>query len=93
MLDRNFLLAGDDCDPNIEQTGLKSYYFIVLNSNNLASKVVGYVNKEIKLALHRQEYMASGVKFIIPLGINNIKPEVGPPELSWTPDLGPLAKV
>jgi hypothetical protein len=81
MLDRKFLLAGDDWDPSIEQTVLKSDYFLVLNSNNLASKAIGYVNKEIKLALHRQEYMASGIKFIIPLGIDNIKPEVGPPEL------------
>jgi SIR2-like protein/TIR domain-containing protein len=76
-LDSSLLQGGDDWNAELEEKLQSSDYFLVLNSQNLASKQVGYVNKEITLALDRQRYRQSGIRFIIPLQVGEITTETG----------------
>ncbi len=50
-------------------------YLVVIQSENLVKKVVGYVNVEIRLAIERQEMIRpdSGIHFIIPVRIDDSK--------------------
>ena len=42
---------------------------VVLQSTDLAKKIKGYVNKEINMALDRQDEFQKGIRFIIPTKI------------------------
>ena len=48
-------------------------YFIVLQSKALCEKRYGYVYKEIYCAINRQKCFKSGIKFIIPVTIDNYR--------------------
>jgi hypothetical protein len=71
-IDIEDLEAGVDWDWEIETTiNKKIDYFLVLQSEALAGKGIGYVNHEINIALKRQTYFKKKYKFIIPVQINN----------------------
>jgi hypothetical protein len=80
-LDRDRLEGGDDWNSKLEQRIQSSDYFLVLNSENLNRKQVGYVNKEVALALDRQKYFKPGTKFIVPIRVGNFPPEQGRADL------------
>lgn len=80
-LDRDRLEGGDDWNSKLEQRIQSSDYFLVLNSENLNRKEVGYVNKEVALALDRQKYFQPGKKFIVPIRVGNFPPEQGRADL------------
>lgn len=80
-LDTHLLEAGEDWNAKLEQTIKSSDYFLVLNSENLVKKQVGYVNKEIELALDQQKYHQPGSRFIIPLQMNSLSAEQGRQDL------------
>ncbi len=69
-LDIENLRGGDRWDDMIKNAIKKEIdYFLVLQSKSLQKKVVGYVNKEIYEARERQKTFRSGIRFIIPLAI------------------------
>jgi len=80
-LDTAMLQGGDEWNTELEEKLKSSDYFLVLNSQNLQEKQVGYVNKEIKLALDLQAYRGPGLKFIIPLLLDSTTAETGRPDL------------
>jgi len=80
-LDTALLQVGEDWNQEIEDKIRSSDYFVVLSSQNLVGKAVGYVNKEIALALDQQRYRSAGVKFVIPLVIGGLDPAKGRREL------------
>jgi hypothetical protein len=66
-LDRDALLPGDQWNPAIERViGRDVNYFVVLQSARLKQKEVGYVNKEISIALDRQKTYRDPRIFLIP---------------------------
>jgi hypothetical protein len=81
-LDSQFLTGGEDWNFEIEDRIKTSDFFLVLNSPNLAAKRVGYVNRELQLAFDRQSYRQRGLKFIIPLRVENFDPERGQRDLA-----------
>ena len=80
-LDTSFLQGGEDWNQELEDKIRSSDYFLVLNSKNLSEKRVGYVNKELSLALDMQKYRQHGTKFIIPLQVEGIAAEEGQRDL------------
>jgi hypothetical protein len=80
-LDTDFLKGGEDWNAQLEDKLRNSDYFLVLNSENLVNKKVGYVNKEIEMALDLQKYRQRGTKFIIPLRVGGIAVEDGRQDL------------
>jgi hypothetical protein len=72
-LDKENLRGGDDWDKHIQKTIKNIDYFLVLQSRALEDKLEGYVNKEIHFALDRQRYFKAGIRFIIPLKIEECK--------------------
>jgi len=70
-LDTRKLEVGDQWDPTIEQEIKSADYFVPLLSYQLSGKLFGYVNKEIKRALERQEYARLGIKFILPVRLDD----------------------
>ena len=46
----------------------------MLQSRALANKQWSYVNREIRLALERQMFARSGIRFIVPLAIDDSPP-------------------
>lgn len=69
-LDKENLRGGDLWDQHIERAIKKEVdYFIVLQSHALAEKEVGYVNKEIRMALDHQMNFRFGLRFIIPVKV------------------------
>ncbi|HLP59327.1 MAG TPA: toll/interleukin-1 receptor domain-containing protein, partial [Candidatus Deferrimicrobium sp.] len=71
-LDKENLRGGDRWDEMIQKIIKKEIdYFLVLQSNTLKNKVEGYVHKEIYEALERQKTFKSGIRFIIPLQIDD----------------------
>lgn len=69
-LDKAELKSGDTWDLVIKETIESADYFIVLQSKALAAKKVAYVNKEITLALEHQKYVRQGIRFILPVQID-----------------------
>ena len=69
-LDKENLRGGDLWDSQIQKTIDEIDYFIVLHSKALVEKDIGYVNKEIKIALNRQ-LLFRRARFIIPVQIDN----------------------
>jgi len=80
-LDSNFLQGGEDWNMELEEKLRSSDYFLILNSENLAKKTVGYVNKEVSIALDLQKYRQRGMKFIIPIQVEGITAGAGRREL------------
>lgn len=80
-LDSHFLTGGDEWNQALEDRIRNCDYFVVLNSASLAAKRIGYVNKEIDLALDQDRYAQKGIKFVMPLCIGGTSPENGLPEL------------
>ena len=90
-LDTAMLQGGEDWNTALEEKLRSSDYFLVLNSENLREKHIGYVNKEIEIAIDRQKYVAPGLKFIIPLLLDTGVAETGRPDLKRFQQL-PLRK-
>jgi hypothetical protein len=66
-LDRDHLRGGDEWDQMIERVLDKEVqYAVILQSANLRAKDIGYVNKEIHLAIERQSYYRFPRIFLIP---------------------------
>ena len=80
-LDTDLLEGGQDWNQEIEEKIKASDYFLVLNSQALAAKKYGYVNKELSVALDMQKYRQHGTNFIIPLQVEGIAIDDGQPEL------------
>jgi len=102
-LDTDFLRAGEEWNQELEDKIRDSDYFLVLNSSNIAAKKVGYVNKELSIALDMQKYRQRGTGFVIPLQVEGISAEYGQPDLkrfqqiplrlnSFADDVGLIAK-
>jgi hypothetical protein len=69
-LDKENLRGGVEWDRKIRDTIKKIDYFVVLQSQTLANKDIGYVNREINSALDRlQEFQRGKSVFIIPVKI------------------------
>ena len=69
-LDRENLRGGDEWDRKIRDTIKKVDYFAVLQTKELANKTIGYVNREINIALDRREEFQRGTtRFVIPVKI------------------------
>ncbi|MCP5105305.1 MAG: toll/interleukin-1 receptor domain-containing protein [bacterium] len=69
-LDKEDLRGGDDWDKTIRKAIEKEIdYVVVLQSNALSQKFEGYVNKEINMSLDRQDEFRRGIRFIIPVQI------------------------
>lgn len=70
-LDKEALRGGDRWDPLIRRTIQDEVdYVVVIQSRNLLDKGVGYVNKEINLALDRQLEYRDPLRFVIPVTID-----------------------
>lgn len=80
-LDKSLLEGGVDWNLEIEEKIRASDFFLVLNSKYLVEKRVGYVNKELSLALDLQKYRQHGTKFIIPILVDGITVEEGRSDL------------
>lgn len=76
-LDTQLLEGGEEWNARLEEKIQTCDYFVVLHSERLARKQVGYVNKEIRLALDQQTYRQRGLTFIIPLLVGGMSPERG----------------
>jgi hypothetical protein len=73
-LDKDNLRGGDQWDAMIERTlENEVQYVVVLQSAGLKAKEVGYVNKEINLAIGRQAYYRPPRIFLIPAVIDNVQ--------------------
>jgi hypothetical protein len=71
-LDKENLRGGDEWDEVIEKAIEKEIdYVVILQSRDLVKKFEGYVNKEINRALDRQEKFRRGIRFIIPVKIDD----------------------
>jgi hypothetical protein len=71
-LDRDNLRGGDAWDDVIERVlDREVQYVVVLQSAGLKAKDVGYVNKEITLAVDRQTYYRFPRRFVIPAVIDS----------------------
>jgi TIR domain/SIR2-like domain len=76
-LDKDSLRGGDTWDAAIEHVLQDEVqYVVVLQSENLKAKDVGYVNKEINLAIKRQAYYRSPRIFLIPTIIDRASSEL-----------------
>jgi len=84
FLDKEHIEAGVNWDRLIEKTIKKTDFFIILKSKSLEKRPVGYVHKEINLALEKQKHFTPDSPFIIPVKIE----ECG--ELDWDEELGRL---
>lgn len=71
FMNKEHLRGGDRWDEEMRKIiRRESDYVVILQSSNLAGKIEGYVNKEIYLALERQEEFRSWIRFIIPVRID-----------------------
>jgi hypothetical protein len=71
-LDKENLRGGDEWDRKIRDTIKQIDYFVVLQSQALVNKTIGYVNREINIALDRQEEFQRGTtRFVIPVKIES----------------------
>jgi TIR domain/SIR2-like domain len=76
-LDKDSLRGGDDWDAAIERVLQEEVqYVVVLQSESLKAKDVGYVNKEIDLALKHQAYYRPPRIFLIPTIIDSARSEL-----------------
>lgn len=69
--DKEGLRGGDRWDDVIPDTIQGVDYVVVIESRALAEKTFSYVNKEIDLALKRQQFARRGIRFIIPVRVDD----------------------
>lgn len=68
--DRDELAGGDRWDSRMRQTITEDVdYVVIVQSPNLLAKDVGYVNREINLALDRQREYRAPRRFVVPVVI------------------------
>ncbi len=71
-LDKDSLSGGEEWNDKVENLLRKEVQYVaVLQSAAMLQKNEGYVYKEIKLALERQEYFKEGLVFLIPVTIDD----------------------
>lgn len=70
-LDKNNLAGGDEWDKEIKRILTKADYFVVVHSKKLAARHKGYVFREIGFALDRKPEFRRGIRFIIPVQIDD----------------------
>jgi TIR domain/SIR2-like domain len=71
-LDRDSLRGGDRWDAEIERVLTRDVdYVVVVQSRSLAEKDIGYVNKEIAIAIGRQTYFRPPRIFVIPVLVDD----------------------
>jgi hypothetical protein len=68
-LDRESLRGGNNWNDRIQETIDEIDYFLILQSQALVGKPIGYVNKEMNLARERALEFRPGIDFIIPVKI------------------------
>ncbi len=73
-IDQEGIRGGDQWDRLLQKTIQESDYFLVIQSNALLAKKIGYVNKEIHLAIERQKEVRFGISFILPVKIDESEP-------------------
>jgi len=66
-LDKAALKTGDDWNRQIEDAIGDVDFFLILQSRAMRDKNIAYVNKEINLALERRREFRPGIRFIMPL--------------------------
>jgi TIR domain/SIR2-like domain len=87
-LDRDNLRGGDAWDDVIERVLYRDVqYVVVLQSASLKAKDVGYVNKEVHLAIERQSYYRPPRVFLIPASIDGPESNLAELEKYQTIDL------
>jgi len=74
-LDEESLQGGEEWNEIIEDQLKACDYVVVLHSQNLVKKRVGYINKEIDLALDRSKFYQG--KFLIPLLVDGLSANDG----------------
>lgn len=72
--DKQGLRGGDRWDDTIRDALDEVDYVVVLQSSNLAGKMFSYVNREIDMALDRQQFARRGISFVIPVRIDDTPP-------------------
>jgi hypothetical protein len=70
-LDKDKLEGGEEWDNEIKKIIKKIDLFVIIHSKKLAAKSRGYVFKEIKMALKQEEEFRRGIRFIIPVKIDD----------------------
>lgn len=74
-LDKENIRGGDAWDSIVENTLERVDYFVVVQSKALETKIEGYVNKEIDIAIHkRQQRLRKPFRFILPIQIEDCTP-------------------
>lgn len=73
-LDKESLLPGQKWQPAIQQAIKESRYFLALLSSTSVSKR-GFVQKEIRVALETLDEFSESNIFVIPIRLDNCKPE------------------
>ncbi len=68
--DGDALRGGDRWDDVIQQALDEVDYVVVVQSAALAAKTFSYVNQEIDLALKRQRFASRGIRYVIPVRID-----------------------
>jgi TIR domain/SIR2-like domain len=76
-LDKDDIRGGDHWDRLVARVlGHEADYVVVLQSRSLHAKDVGYVNKEIDLALERQRYYRPPRIFVIPAIVDDVANQI-----------------
>lgn len=70
-LDKSNLMGGDEWDKEIKRILKVADYFVVVHSKKLAARPEGYVFREIDFALERKPDFRKGIRFIIPIQIDD----------------------
>lgn len=73
-LDKEGLRGGDRWDDAIRDALDEVDYVVILQSAALAAKTFSYVNREIDMALQRQQFARRGISFVIPVTIDKSPP-------------------
>lgn len=73
-IDKEGIRTGDEWDSLLENTISEMDYFIVVQSEAMAKKTRGYVNKEIKLAIKLSDRVRTGFNYLYPVQIDNGEP-------------------
>ena len=69
-LDKESILPGQNWEIEIKKAIKNSRYFLSLNSSNSVQKI-GFVQKELKNALERQEYFPESAVYLIPIRLDD----------------------
>lgn len=72
--DREGIRGGGRWDEEIPDALDRADYVVVVQSRAMGEKTFSYVNKEIDLALKRQQLARRGIRFIVPVQIDDSPP-------------------